>query len=52
MITVVVTDRRKVCVQDKATAAPVDSKSDEHFYEKIGENIDNYIHHYVDIHLI
>ena len=25
------TDRRKVSVQDKATAAPVDSESDEHF---------------------
>ena len=31
MIAVVVTDRRKVSVQDKATAAPVDSESDEHF---------------------
>ena len=31
MIAVVVTDRRKVSVQDKATAAPVESKSDEHF---------------------
>ena len=31
MIAVVVTDRRKVSVQDKATAAPVDGESDEHF---------------------
>ena len=32
MIAVVVTDRRKVSEQDKATAAPVDSEceSDEH----------------------
>jgi len=31
MIAVVVTDRRKVSVQDKATTAPIDSESDEHF---------------------
>ena len=31
IIAVVVTDRRKVSVQDKATAAQVDSESDEHF---------------------
>ena len=31
MTAVVVTDRRKVSVQDKATAAPVDNESDEHF---------------------
>jgi len=30
MIAVIVTDRRKVIAQDKATAAPVDSESDEH----------------------
>jgi len=29
MIAVIVTDRRKVSAQDKATAAPVDSESDE-----------------------
>ena len=31
MIAVVVTDRRKVSVQDKATAASADSESGEHF---------------------
>ena len=31
MMAVVVTDRRKVSEQDKATAAPVDSESDGHF---------------------
>ena len=31
MIAVVVTDRRKVSEQDKATVAPVDSESDGHF---------------------
>ena len=31
MIAAVVTDRRKVSVQDKATAAPVDSESDKCF---------------------
>ena len=31
MTAVKVTDRRKVSVQDKATAAPVESESDEHF---------------------
>ena len=31
MIAVIVTDRRKVIVKVNATAAPVDSESDEHF---------------------
>ena len=31
IIAVVITDRRKVSVQDKATVAPVDSESEEHF---------------------
>ena len=35
MIAVVVTDRRKVSVQDKVTTAPVDSESDEDFSKQI-----------------
>ena len=38
MIAVVVTDRRKVNVQDKASTAPIDSESDEHF-SKLREKI-------------
>ena len=39
MIAVVVTDRRKVSEQNKETAAPVDSESDEHFSSSNRKNI-------------